>query len=102
MSKIRSASGRAKCWWFNPRDGSVSLIGTFANTGTRDFTPSDSNDWVLVIDDANANPAAPEALTSENEAFIALGYALQMRVRFLLFSAGSGKFPAALWPPWRA
>jgi hypothetical protein len=59
MSKISSASKRAKCWWFNPRNGSSSLIGTFANTGTRNFTPPGSNDWVLVIDDASATLAVP-------------------------------------------
>lgn len=59
MSKIASASKRAKCWWFNPSSGSATLIGNFANFGMRDFTPPDSNDWVLVIDDANANLAAP-------------------------------------------
>lgn len=52
MSKITSASSIAKCWWFNPSSGSTTLIGSFANSGTRNFTPPDSNDWVLVIDDA--------------------------------------------------
>jgi hypothetical protein len=59
MSKIVSANKGAKCWWFNPSSGSTTLIGDFADFGTRDFTPPDSNDWVLVIDDANANLAAP-------------------------------------------
>jgi hypothetical protein len=59
MSKITSASNKTKCWWFNPRNGATDLIGTFANTGTRNFTPPDSNDWVLVIDDASAILAAP-------------------------------------------
>jgi hypothetical protein len=59
MSKIASATKTAKCWWFNPSNGSATLIGNFANLGMRRFTPPDSNDWVLVIDDANANLAAP-------------------------------------------
>jgi len=59
MTKITSASGTAKCWWFNPRNGSTTLIGSFANTGTRNFTPPDSNDWVLVVDDASASLPAP-------------------------------------------
>jgi hypothetical protein len=35
------------------------LIGADANSGSQDFTPPDANDWVLVIDDASANLAAP-------------------------------------------
>ncbi len=59
MSMSSSASGSAKCWWFNPSKGATTLIGTFANTGTRKFTPPDSNDWALVVDDASANLSAP-------------------------------------------
>ncbi len=59
MHKITSVSSQAKCWWFNPSDGSTTLIGTYANTGGHDFTPPNSNDWVLVIDAADANLAAP-------------------------------------------
>jgi hypothetical protein len=59
MSKITSASNTAKCWWFNPRDGSAKLLGTFPNSGFRKFTPPDANDWVLVIDDAHANMRPP-------------------------------------------
>jgi Protein of unknown function (DUF4038)/Putative collagen-binding domain of a collagenase/Abnormal spindle-like microcephaly-assoc'd, ASPM-SPD-2-Hydin len=59
MSKISSAGKSAKCWWFNPRDGSTKLIGVFANSSSRPFTPPDSNDWVLVIDDAHAGLPAP-------------------------------------------
>ncbi len=59
MTKIRSASNRAKCWWFNPRDGSTKLIGNLATAGISNFTPPDSNDWVLVIDDAGANLPSP-------------------------------------------
>jgi Putative collagen-binding domain of a collagenase/Protein of unknown function (DUF4038) len=59
MNQITSASSTAICWWFNPRDGSTTTIGTYANSGTHNFTPPDSNDWVLVIDDASANLAAP-------------------------------------------
>ena len=59
MSKITSASKRAKCWWFNPRSGSATRIGNFPNFGTRKFTPPNSNDWVLVIDAADANLPRP-------------------------------------------
>ena len=59
MSQITSASSTAICWWFNPSDGSTTRIGTYTNSGSQYFTPPDSNDWVLVIDDASANLAAP-------------------------------------------
>jgi hypothetical protein len=59
MSKITSANKTAKCWWFNPSSGTTSSIATVPNFGTRDFTPPDSNDWVLVIDDATPKLAAP-------------------------------------------
>jgi hypothetical protein len=59
MSKIKSSGNTAKCWWFNPRDGSAKLIGTFPNSGSRDFTAPDANDWLLVIDDARAKLPPP-------------------------------------------
>lgn len=59
MSNIASVTKTARCWWFNPSNGSTTWIGDFANLGMHRFTPPDSNDWVLVIDDANANLAAP-------------------------------------------
>jgi len=48
------AGARVKCWWFNPRTGAATAIGTFANQGEREFTPPDRGemlDWVLVLDD---------------------------------------------------
>ena len=59
MTKITSAGDTANCWWFNPSTGATTLIGGFATSGTQNFTPPDANDWVLVIDDANANLPAP-------------------------------------------
>lgn len=59
MTKIASSNGQANCWWFNPSSGATALIGSFANSGTRNFTPPDSNDWVLVIDAASANLGPP-------------------------------------------
>jgi hypothetical protein len=59
MSKITGSSNTAKCWWFNPSSGTASLISTGPNSGMRSFTPPNSNDWVLVIDDAGANLPAP-------------------------------------------
>jgi hypothetical protein len=59
MSGITDAGLQAKCWWFNPRNGSNVLIGTFTTRGPHKFTPPDTNDWVLVIDSVAANFAAP-------------------------------------------
>jgi hypothetical protein len=59
MNEITDAGSQAKCWWFNPRDGSSILIGSFVTRGTRNFTPPDASDWVLVIDSERANLAAP-------------------------------------------
>ncbi len=52
MGKI--AAARVKAWWFDPRTGAATTIGTFANTGERRFTPPSNGemlDWVLVLDD---------------------------------------------------
>ena len=46
--------GSVVAWWFDPRDGTASRIGTFPNSGERAFTPPDlgeDRDWVLVLDD---------------------------------------------------
>ena len=59
MSKISDPGSQAKCWWFNPRDGSSILIGTYATSGSRKFTPPDASDWVLTLDSAAANLPAP-------------------------------------------
>lgn len=66
MNKI--AGGTATAYWYNPRTGSSSLIGSFANTGTRQFTPPSSgagNDWVLVVDDAARGFPAPGTPTTQ-------------------------------------
>lgn len=54
MDKI--AGPKVKAWWFNPRDGRATAIGTFPNTGERAFAPPNPGellDWVLVLDDAS-------------------------------------------------
>ncbi len=56
--RVRMAAitgGQVKAWWFDPRNGMATAIGTFPNTGERTFTPPDAGemlDWVLVLDDA--------------------------------------------------
>jgi hypothetical protein len=60
MDKISGA--QVKAWWFNPRNGKATLIGEFANTGERQFTPPDAGenlDWVLVLDNAAKNFPPP-------------------------------------------
>ena len=60
MDVIRGA--KVKAWWFNPRDGKSTPIGDFPNAGTKKFTtpdPGEMLDWVLVLDDAAKNYAAP-------------------------------------------
>jgi hypothetical protein len=60
MSAITGSQVTA--WWFNPRTGAATAIGTFANTGEREFTPPDAGemlDWVLVLDDASKKYGAP-------------------------------------------
>lgn len=65
MSSI--AGPQVKAWWFNPRTGESTSIGTFASTGERDFTPpapGEMLDWVLVLDDAAKGYAAPGRTTA--------------------------------------
>lgn len=60
MNAVTGASVRA--WWYNPRNGQATELGTFDNQGEREFTPPDPGemaDWVLVLDDAAKNYPAP-------------------------------------------
>ena len=62
MSAITGA--RVKAWWFNPRTGAATAIGSFANTGQREFTPPDRGemlDWILVLDDESKTYPPPGA-----------------------------------------
>lgn len=55
-----------RAWWFNPRSGAATAIGTFPNTGERAFTPPDAGemlDWVLVLDDEAKGYGPPGART---------------------------------------
>jgi hypothetical protein len=45
-------------YWFDPRTGKVTSVGTFANNQDNKFTPPSQGygkDWVLVLDDASKN-----------------------------------------------
>jgi hypothetical protein len=60
MNKVNGP--KVNGWWFNPRDGKATSMGTFDNEGDREFTPPDYGehlDWVLVLDDASKNYPAP-------------------------------------------
>jgi hypothetical protein len=42
-----------RAWWYDPRNGSATVIGEFGRAGTQSFTTaSHGADWVLVLDDA--------------------------------------------------
>ena len=49
----------ANAWWYNPRTGVATGIGIYNTTGTCTFTPPDTNDWALVLDDAALNYPPP-------------------------------------------
>lgn len=49
-------------WWYNPRNGKATKIGTFSNSGAREFRPPEKGevlDWVLVLDDASKKYREP-------------------------------------------
>lgn len=49
-------------WWYNPRNGKATKIGTFSNSGVREFSPPEKGevlDWVLVLDDASKKYREP-------------------------------------------
>jgi hypothetical protein len=54
---------RVTAWWYNPRTGKATKIGTFANERKeRRFSPPDIGemmDWILVVDDAAYKYPAP-------------------------------------------
>ncbi len=56
-------SGTVHAWWFNPSSAATTDLSTFTNSGTQTFTPTDGNDWVLVLDLASAGLAAPGTTT---------------------------------------
>ncbi|MFZ4506150.1 MAG: glycoside hydrolase family 140 protein, partial [Fimbriimonas sp.] len=60
MSVIKGPSVRA--WWYNPRNGEATEIGTFPSEEDREFTPPNPGeylDWVLVLDDVAKGYGAP-------------------------------------------
>ncbi len=55
---------RVNAWWYNPRTGKATWLGNYSNSGTRSFDPpgykARANDWILILDDAAKNYAAPD------------------------------------------
>ena len=61
-------------WWFNPRDGSATEVGVFANEGEHTFdppgAPEPANDWVLVLDDTSLGFPEPGVPLDETNLFV--------------------------------
>ncbi|HEY4300412.1 MAG TPA: DUF4038 domain-containing protein [Candidatus Didemnitutus sp.] len=60
-------AGDAKAWWFNPRTGETTKIGTIGTGAPRKFTPPGDGDWALVLDDATMQLPAPGAKSDEEK-----------------------------------
>ncbi len=67
MSKVSGPV--VQTWWYSPRTGDATAIGHFDNVGLRDFTTpaneGETQDWVLVADDASRNLPPPGMITIE-------------------------------------
>jgi hypothetical protein len=61
MDMTKLSGSTANAWWYNPRTGAATAIGTYNTIGTRPFIPPDPNDWVLVLDDASQKYPPPGA-----------------------------------------
>jgi len=62
INLLRCGWVRAKAWWYNPRNGEVTEIGTFQGRDIRTFSPPTKgrgNDWILVLDNAKTNFPPP-------------------------------------------
>jgi len=57
LSKVAGTSTQA--WWYNPRSGKADSAGKHVGGAKRKFAPPSEGDWVLVLDDASRNLAAP-------------------------------------------
>ena len=60
MGKIQG--NELQAYWYNPRNGKSTDIGTVMNKDMREFTPPSSGygqDWVLVLDDASKQYGKP-------------------------------------------
>jgi hypothetical protein len=62
LDLTRLAGPAARAWWFDPRTGRASAIGTYRSQRGVSFTVPDESDRVLVIDNASLNLPAPGLL----------------------------------------
>jgi hypothetical protein len=60
MTKVSGSTVLAK--WFNPSTAAYTTIGTYPNTGTQNFTPPSSGDWVLLLTGSGAPQLPPTGL----------------------------------------
>ncbi|MDX2191365.1 MAG: glycoside hydrolase family 140 protein [Bacteroidota bacterium] len=54
LSKLSGST--LKVFWYNPKDGTVTIASDISKKAVQDFTPATlgkGNDWVLIIDDAS-------------------------------------------------
>ncbi len=55
-------SGEVKAWWYDPRTGDATSIGTLSGENDQTFCPptiGEALDWVLVLDRADKGYPAP-------------------------------------------
>jgi hypothetical protein len=57
LSKITGK--KARCWWYNPGNGTATYNGTFPSEGVWQFIPPSEGDWILVIDDTSSKYPPP-------------------------------------------
>jgi hypothetical protein len=60
---------KVNAWWYNPRNGKATSIGTFDAKGEHTFLspdPGETIDWILVLDDASRKYAAPGSVIYKN------------------------------------
>jgi hypothetical protein len=57
---LSAITGEAvQVWWFNPRNGQSDELGEYSTSGPRSFEPPTEDDWVLVLDAAEAGYPPP-------------------------------------------
>jgi len=82
LAQLDAVTGDVRAAWYDPREGTSSTIGFFANTSARDFSAPSSGDWVLLLDDTDLGLDLPDssALPVELGAFDAVqdGQAIQL------------------------
>jgi hypothetical protein len=58
------AAGTITAKWFNPTTAAYTTIGSYSNTGTQNFKPPSSGDWVLLLA-VGGTPSTPTGLHLE-------------------------------------